>query len=283
MTIRLILFIFLIANLESAYSYTSAKYRVDNANFRKAAKLYIPKDLKNGEKRPLFILLHGYTDPGFHIHLNYPIFKLVDSEKYFLLQPYGTTNQMLARFWDTGEWCCNLTKEPVDDTFYLSKLIKHALAKNSSIDSQKVFVLGHSNGAFMAFKMACNASDIISGIVAYGGTGLFDYSKCEINRPLKILQIHGKKDSVVKYGGIDKIFPSAAAPSKFWTKQFGCDSLPVKSSLSFAEKGPLSSIEVSTFDNCLSGSYTRWDVTEGKHLTILGKKALPNIIDFLLN
>jgi poly(3-hydroxybutyrate) depolymerase len=79
------------------------------------------------------------------------------------------------------------------------------LKANFNVDSTKVYATGFSNGAQMAYKLACDASDIIAAIAPVGATGLvgaywdngnisLDPANCSVARNVPILHIHGSSD-----------------------------------------------------------------------------------------
>ena len=55
-----------------------------------------------------------------------------------------------------------------DDTSYIAGLIKET-ASQINIDKSRVFLFGHSNGGFMAHKLACDHSEMIAGIISLAG------------------------------------------------------------------------------------------------------------------
>jgi pimeloyl-ACP methyl ester carboxylesterase len=72
------------------------------------------------------------------------------------------------RFWNATDACCNLYGATVDDSAYLTDLIK-MISTQYTVDPRRVYLVGHSNGAFMSFRMACDHADIITAIAALNG------------------------------------------------------------------------------------------------------------------
>jgi polyhydroxybutyrate depolymerase len=104
-----------------------------------------------------------------------------------------------------------------------------------NIDSKRVFATGVSNGAMMAYRLACEAPEVFKAIAAVAGT---DNTKtCTPKTPIAILHIHAKDDDRVPIGGhagksfgddTDAItdFVSVPATIEKWTKQNGCEAKP---------------------------------------------------------
>ena len=70
-----------------------------------------------------------------------------------------------------------------------------------ALDRKRIYLIGHSNGAFMAYRMACHSADLIAGIASLAGMTALDSSRCTPSEPVNILHIQGTADAVVAYGG----------------------------------------------------------------------------------
>src|SRR5882672_6545671 len=62
-------------------------------------------------------------------------------------------------------------------------------------------LVGHSNGAFMCYGVACEYADLIAGIASLGGATFMNTNLCQPSQPVNILHIHGTADEIVLYGG----------------------------------------------------------------------------------
>jgi polyhydroxybutyrate depolymerase len=95
------------------------------------------------------------------------------------------------------------------------------------VDEKRVVLIGHSNGAFMAHRMACDRADRVAGIAAFAGSVWKDPSKCSPSRPVNVLQVHGTLDTVIAYNGGSATagappFPSALDSVATWAAKNGC-------------------------------------------------------------
>lgn len=89
----------------------------------------------------------------------------------------------------------------VNDTKYFSDLI-HTMRTTLSINNNKIFVLGASNGAAMSHRLACEFPTEISGIAPVAGANQFEtLSACSAKTAMPILAIHGDSDPCWPYGG----------------------------------------------------------------------------------
>ncbi len=162
------------------------------------ARLFVPPQ-DDGTLRPLVLLLHGITQSGALIDEYFRASEHAAREGYFLLAPDGTEGALTGnRFWNAVDDCCDFGESGVDDAGYLRGLIEEAIA-TESIDPARVFVLGHSNGGYMAHRMACDSADLIAGIATLAGAQWTDESQCRPTRPVSVLQIHATSDGVVAF------------------------------------------------------------------------------------
>lgn len=146
---------------------------------------------------PLVILLHGYGVTADVQDVVLPFSRDIASRRFFYVLPNGTVNAKGRRFWNASQACCNFDHLDVDDVGFLRALIAEVKA-NHPIDPKRVFLLGHSNGGFMALRMACDASADVTGVMALAGAAP---PECHRGRPVATLLVHGTKDETIKYGG----------------------------------------------------------------------------------
>src|SRR5262249_16538348 len=88
----------------------------------------------------------------------------------------------------------------VDDVAYLDGLIRE-ISGVYNVDSRRVYLVGHSNGGFMAYRMACDRAQEIAAIVSLAGATWENPAKCAPDRAVSGLQIHADRDQEVLDGG----------------------------------------------------------------------------------
>ena len=69
------------------------------------------------------------------------------------------------------------------------------------MDRKRVYLIGHSNGGFMAYRMACQSADLIAGIASLAGTDVPGPRPLPPSEPVNILHIHGTADDDRPYRG----------------------------------------------------------------------------------
>jgi polyhydroxybutyrate depolymerase len=192
------------------------------------AKVVIPSDYDPTVPHPLLMVLHGFGPFTGEIQANYlGILGIVDEKDLVVLLPDGTENVDGNRFWNATDACCDPSNS-VDDVGYLSGLIEEAKL-TYNIDPNRVYLMGHSNGGFMCFRMACEASELITAIVSIAGSTFEDPADCKpATVPVSVLAVHGTADDNIEYeGGTSSSggnFPGAVETVERFASRAGCDS-----------------------------------------------------------
>ena len=251
--------------------------------------LKVPAGYVTTKRYPLVIELHGRGGTGADAEAVFSVKALADKNQLFVIAPDGTLDVEPASFWNGTDGCCNLYGSSVDDVAYLRSLICWTYARYP-IDPRRVFIIGGSNGGFMAHRMACDAADLVSGIISVAGAVWNDPTRCKPSRPVNVLQIHGSADSVVPYQGVAAFapgpVPSAAVTYETWAAHNGCS-------------GPNSAPRALDLDASVAGAETRavskagvpgckartelWTVQGGKHTPAFVAGGQQVLIDWLLN
>ena len=161
-------------------------------------RLYVPSQLPAGPV-PLFIGLHGGTGWGDQFAQTNHIEGLAESNGFIVVHPDGIKiSGSRGGVWNGGSCCAIAVREGVDDVGFLSALLD-SLEAQYSIDPHRVYAFGHSNGAIMSYRLACELSDRIVGVGMYAGTLGLD--TCTPPQPVSILHIHGAADQNIPLSG----------------------------------------------------------------------------------
>ncbi len=252
------------------------------------ATLYLPSGYDPDVPGPLVVLLHGYGHNGDEQDAYFAMRAEADARGYLYVHPDGTVDGVGNQFWNATDACCNFTGSGVDDSGYLADLITE-VADGWSVDPGRVSVVGHSNGGFMSYRMACDHADLVAAIVSLAGATFDDPAACAPSEPVSVAQVHGTSDEVVGYeGGVlfgDPTFPSAPETVGTWAAYDGCGDwllattgapLDVDVGLAGAETS------VSVAVDCPAGvSVELWTIDGGRHVPALGPGFVTAVFDFL--
>jgi polyhydroxybutyrate depolymerase len=165
-------------------------------------RLYLPSGLPRRAPLPLLVALHGGGGSAEQFERDSGFDGLAQANRFIVVYPDGTPMRAgsTGRVWNAGG-CCGIAEEDrrnVDDVGFISALVAK-LEAGYPIDRRRVFVAGHSNGAMLAFRLACQLSSAIAAIGVQSGT-LFA-GGCRPAHPVAVLEIHGTADENVPING----------------------------------------------------------------------------------
>ena len=163
------------------------------------AALVAPFGADPTEPLPLIIALHGYGSNVWEHSQYLGLIERINADRFLLLMPSGSRDADGNRFWNATDFCCDFDDSDVDDVEYLGWLLAEA---SQQVAVGPVYVVGHSNGGFMSFRLACEGLPGLVGIVSLAGTTFADESRCADASRVSILQIHGDADDVILYDGM---------------------------------------------------------------------------------
>ena len=151
------------------------------------------------ENCPLVFVCHGYTGTAQGI-MNYSDFNNLATEYGFAVcYPQGIEDSGGNTFFNVGYDFQN--NETVDDVSFLEDLIS-LFSVDNSIDADKVFCTGMSNGGDFCYLLACEASESFLGVAPISGMIMQDImDNCTPSQNVGILEIHGTQDNVTYYDG----------------------------------------------------------------------------------
>jgi polyhydroxybutyrate depolymerase len=180
----------------------------------------VPDGWYNDSPLPAVILLHGFGAGGYVQEAYFGFNRLVNDRRVLVIAPNGTRNPDRALFWNATDACCDVYGQNPDDVAYLKALVDD-LKINWMVDADHIYFVGHSNGGYMAHRMACDDAEQIAGIVSLAGNNWKDPAKCNPSRPVPVLQVHSDTDETVPYEG-GGLRPSAHDSMAVWAAKNGC-------------------------------------------------------------
>lgn len=224
-----------------------------------------PAGLDTSKPAPLIVLVHGYGANGFVQDALFGFAQLADARGVYVAHPDGTLDAGGSRFWNATDACCDIYNTGVDDVAYLNAVVDDMEA-HFNIDKKRVFFVGHSNGAFMSHRMACDAAPRIAGIVALAGDVWKDPSKCNPSASVAVLQVHGDADTIVPYAG-SALEPSAPDSVATWAQKNGCTGALTDTGRTIDLDSGLPGPETGVANYaCSAGAAELWTIHGGQHV-----------------
>lgn len=155
-------------------------------------RLYVPSTLPDGPV-PLFLALHGGMGWGEQFARNDGVEGLAEANGFLVAHPTGTpVGAGPGAVWNGGSCCGPAARNDVDDVTFLTAVIAD-VAGSHAVDPTRTYAFGHSNGGIMAYRLACEAGDLVVGIGAVGASlGIDD---CAPAAPVSLIAVHGTADT----------------------------------------------------------------------------------------
>jgi predicted acyl esterase/poly(3-hydroxybutyrate) depolymerase len=255
----------------------------ETLNDERPSEFVLPSDYDPAKEYPLVVVLHGFGANGPIQSLYMGVSPAVDDRDFILVHPNGTELPSGTKFWYSGASCCGF---PVDDVSYITGLINDAKGA-FNVNDYQVYLWGHSNGGFMSFTMACEASSSITAIASLAGSSFVDAGDCgPSDEPVSVLQIHGTDDGIISYD--DSAFsPGAEAMFERTAGFLGCDlgSLTVGPTLDIV--GNLDGEETTARacnDGCIGDTSAElWTIEDGPHIPSFNTNFAENVLDWLFS
>jgi polyhydroxybutyrate depolymerase len=249
-------------------------------------ELIVPSGYDPAEPAPLVILLHGYSAGGALQELLFGLRPLAEQHGALYAYPDGTVDEGGKRFWNATDGCCDFYDTGVDDSGYLRGLVEE-IQSAYNVDPRRIAFTGHSNGGFMAYRMACDHSDLVAAIGGLAGAMFDNPADCGALEPVHVLHIHGSADDSVPYEGStgDRNYPGAVESVEYWAAHNGCNPTATAGAALDLESGlPGNETTVARYEDCEpGGSAELWTIEGGAHLPAIGAEFRTRLVEFLLD
>jgi polyhydroxybutyrate depolymerase len=223
---------------------------------------------------PLILLLHGYGGNGASLDELLHLRELAIANGTYLAVPDGSPDSHNARFWNATDACCNFYGSTVDDVAYLGAVIAD-MKKKHPVDPKRVFVVGFSNGGFMAHRLACEMSSEIAAIATLGAMSFKDDARCKATDPVAVLEMNGDADRIILFdGGLPggslpyaSPYPSAEASIRGWATRNRCTARMDAAPIDIADDLRGSETTVERWTGCAPGGAAElWTIHGAPHI-----------------
>lgn len=207
-------------------------------NLKRTFKIFLPSNYERYSRLPLVIALHGRggTSESMILLTRKGFNKLAEKDGFIVVYPDG-----IELNWNDGrideESNDRAHRENIDDVGFISALIDSMITRYR-VDPKRVYVTGISNGAIMAYRLACELTYKIAAIAPVDGNiPLLFFPECSPSRYISVLAINNTNDPLVPYEGGDiygsirrinlgKVL-SVNESIMFWVKWNKCSVYPV--------------------------------------------------------
>lgn len=194
---RLCLALAAAAALSAPVSAETRSYTVDGRTFSVQSP-----DRLGRRPAPLVIALHGGGGNARRLARDLPLAAEAERTGFRLVYLDGTSaGRRLPRnmrAWNAGD-CCGLPAESgVDDVAYVTGVIDR-LVRDGLADPRRVILVGHSNGAMMAYRLVCEGGGRIRGAII--ASGALVRPVCADARGVDVIHLHSEGDPTLPVAG----------------------------------------------------------------------------------
>jgi polyhydroxybutyrate depolymerase len=240
------------------------------------------------QRLPLLIFLHGLGGSGQGLREQMRLVELADRRGFALLSPEGPVDFAGRRYWNATESCCDFDRRGLDHVGELRGWIESA-TRHPRVDAQRVYLIGFSNGGFLAHRAGCELAPLLHGIVSIAGAAPGKSERCEPSAPLNVLQIHGTADPIVTFEG-GYLFantryprhPSVPETLARWAKLEHCsEQMQSTGTLDLDPSIDGGETEISAYEGCRGARVELWKIVGGNHASGLSRATANAIWDYI--
>ena len=177
-------------------------FKMPHGGLTRLYRVHVPASYNPDRPAPLLVALHG---GGGNMDLQaddsrYGLITLSERKGLVVVFPNGYSKLQSGKLgtWNAGNCCGGARDAAVDDIGFIRQVVDH-ITSQMSIDRQRIFATGMSNGAMMSYRLACEMSDVFRAIAAVAGTD--NTRVCRPANPVSVLHIHARDDRHVLFGG----------------------------------------------------------------------------------
>jgi polyhydroxybutyrate depolymerase len=246
--------------------------------------VHVPPGATDSRALPLVIVLHGGAGSGASAAPHTGFSAEADRSGFFVAYPDGTEQarpflNALGKpgllTWNAGGCCGYAMENRVDDVGFLRAMIGE-IERLYRIDPKRVYMTGISNGGMMAYRFACEASDMVAAIGIVAGAVL---TPCAPTRPVSVIHIHGSADENVPVGGgigrktlTRTSYPPVAESIATWIHADGCPAEPERSDAALH-------VQLSDYRPCRGGAEVAYYLIDGGGHSWPGGQRMAGFLD----
>jgi len=205
--------------------------------------VFVPKTVNLSEDVPLIIDIHGNTLTMENQRDLSEFDEIAEENGVIAVWPQGFDNS-----WNSGYCCSTASQLQLNDTGLIMEIVNKVVA-NHSVDENRIYLTGWSNGCSLSQKLANEHSDRFAAMACMSYYLLDDpgpdYS------PIPVMEIHGLLDQIILYSNDAIHLPNLEAQEHGaiqnllqWADMNGC-----QGSLPDSNK-PTTFYSVQSFTNC---------------------------------
>ena len=196
---------------------------IEAAGARRSYLLHLPATHRPGEPLPLLLVFHGGGGDAAGIARHTRLSEAATARGYAVVYPDGVD----------GRWNDGRGRGAGQDDVGFVRVLLDSLRRELPVDPRRIFATGISNGAGLAFRLACDLTGTLAAVAPVAGalpTALEE--RCTDAAPVSLLMFQGTADRLMPYDGGDLTFGRgrvvpAPRTAALFAKVNGCASAPL--------------------------------------------------------
>ena len=212
--------------------------------FRRSYFIHVPENYTGTDPLPLLVVLHGAFSDGEEMEKFTGFSDLADQENFVVVYPNGIGLFNWLRHWNSGHCCGRARNLNIDDVAFVETVMDQVVDR-LSINRERIYLVGHSNGGMLAYRFAAEKSKEIAAAAVVSGTiggkpsaHEPEWRVPDPKAPVPMIIFHGEKDERIPYhGGVDprgrsgRTWIDVGTSVRFWVSHDGCKDNPRSRSL----------------------------------------------------
>ena len=197
-------------NQEDCYLNTNAQSLVHDGINREYI-LYVPNSYDETSATPILFNFHGFGGSASQFISRADMRAEAELNSFILVYPQGSCLDGVPH-WNP----CPIegdNKSSADDLGFFEAMVNE-ISSEYTVDMERIYAAGFSNGGMMAYGLANYKSDLIAAVASVSGS-MLDCLETP-SHPMPVLHLHGTSDGVLPYNG-DASFNSVQNTLDYWT------------------------------------------------------------------
>lgn len=172
---------------------TTARFNLWHGGLLRQYRVYVPQNHDDATPAPLLFMLHGGGGSGRQLQQRSSRMD-AEADRTGMLVVYADG---FLHTWNGGGCCGPAANRQVDDVGFLLAVLED-VADKVGVDRTRIYASGMSNGAIMAYALACAHPEVMAAIAPVAGTRMV---ACEGGGAVPVMHIHGTRDKHVPWEG----------------------------------------------------------------------------------
>lgn len=165
---------------------------IEAGGLERSYVLHLPPSRRAGQPIPLLLVLHGAGGQGAGMARHTGLTDPATQRGYAVVYPDGMDWR-----WNDGRG----NGAAQDDVEFI-RLLLDSLGRELPVDPKRIYATGISNGAGLAYRLACDLPGTVAAIAPVAGAlAAALEERCAATRPVSVISFQGTRDRLMPYEG----------------------------------------------------------------------------------